>query len=127
AGAASVPLWLMLSKRTSKAAAWFVGMVMTAIAMACAILIGPGDFYWFLAISVVTGIGIGADYGLPPSILADVINSPEGGDTRGKTGTSSGLRALATKLAPAIGAAGSLPVAELLGFNPASGHYGTTA
>ena len=127
AGAASVPLWLMLSKRTSKAAAWFVGMIMTALAMACAIFIGPGDFYWFLAISVITGLGIGADYGLPPSILADVINSTEGGDSRGKTGTYFGLWALATKLATAIGAAGSLPVAALLGFNPAKGLYGTTA
>jgi Na+/melibiose symporter-like transporter len=127
AGAASVPLWLMLSKRTSKAAAWFVGMIMTAIAMACAILIGPGDFYWFLAISVITGLGIGADYGLPPSILADVINSTEGGDSKGKTGTYFGLWALATKLATAIGAAGSLPVAAMLGFNPAKGLYGTTA
>jgi glycoside/pentoside/hexuronide:cation symporter, GPH family len=127
AGAASVPLWLMLSKRTSKAAAWFIGMIMTAIAMACAIFIGPGDFYWFLAISVITGLGIGADYGLPPSILADVINSTEGGDSRGKTGTYFGLWALATKLATAIGAAGSLPVAALLGFNPAKGLYGTTA
>jgi glycoside/pentoside/hexuronide:cation symporter, GPH family len=127
AGAASVPLWLMLSKRTSKAAAWFVGMIMTAIAMACAIFIGPGDFYWFLAISVITGLGIGADYGLPPSILADVINSTEGGDTKGKTGTYFGLWALATKLATAIGAAGSLPVAAMLGFNPARGLYGTTA
>ena len=127
AGAASVPLWLMLSKRTSKAAAWFVGMIMTAIAMACAIFIGPGDFYWFLAISVITGLGIGADYGLPPSILADVINSTEGGDSKGKTGTYFGLWALATKLATAVGAAGSLPVAALLGFNPAKGLYGTTA
>jgi Na+/melibiose symporter-like transporter len=127
AGAASVPLWLQLSKRTSKATAWFVGMVMTAIAMACAILIGPGDFYWFLAISVITGLGIGADYGLPPSILADVINSSEGGDTKGKTGTYFGLWALATKLATAIGAAGSLPVAAMLGFNPSKGLYGTTA
>jgi len=127
AGAASVPLWLMLSKRTSKAAAWFVGMIMTAIAMACAIFIGPGDFYWFLAISVITGLGIGADYGLPPSILADVINSTEGGDSRGKTGTYFGLWALATKLATAVGAAGSLPVAAMLGFNPAKGLYGTTA
>src|SRR5258708_23819327 len=33
AGAASVPLWLLLSKRTSKAAAWVVGMVLTAAAM----------------------------------------------------------------------------------------------
>ena len=127
AGAASVPLWLLLSKRLSKAAAWFVGMVMTALVMGCAIFISAGDFYWFLAISVVTGLGIGADYGLPPSILADVINSSESGETRGKTGTYFGLWALATKLATAIGAAGSLPVVALLGFNPERGQYSTTA
>jgi Na+/melibiose symporter-like transporter len=127
AGAASVPMWLLLSKRLSKAAAWFVGMVLTAVAMAVALFMGPGDFYWFLAISVVTGLGLGADYGLPPSILADVINSSEGGDTRGKTGTYFGLWALATKLATAIGAAGSLPVAAVLGFNPAKAHYSTLA
>jgi Na+/melibiose symporter-like transporter len=127
AGAASVPLWLLLSKRLSKSAAWFIGMVLTAAAMSTAFFVGAGDFYWFLAISVVTGLGLGADYGLPPSILADVINSAEGGDSRGKTGTYFGLWALATKLATAIGAAGSLPVAAMLGFNPAKGHYDTTA
>lgn len=127
AGAASVPLWLLLSKRLSKAAAWFVGMVLTALAMTCAIFVGAGDFHWFIIISIVTGMGIGADYGLPPSILADVINSPEGGDTQGKTGTYFGLWALATKLATAIGAAGSLPVTAMLGFNPAKGEYDTTA
>jgi len=123
AGAASVPLWLLLSRRLSKGVAWFTGMVMTAIAMSLAVFIGAGDFYWFLAISVVTGLGIGADYGLPPSILADIINSSESKDTQGDTGAYFGLWALATKLATAIGAAGSLPVAELLGFNPAHGHY----
>jgi len=123
AGAASVPLWLLLSRKLGKAAAWFVGMILTAVAMATALLVGPGDFKLFLAISVFTGIGLGADYGLPPSILADVINSSEGGDTKGKTGTYFGLWALSTKLATAIGAAGSLPVAAALGFNPARSHY----
>jgi GPH family glycoside/pentoside/hexuronide:cation symporter len=123
AGAASVPMWLLLSRKLSKAAAWFVGMLLTIVAMALALLLGAGDFYWFLAISVLTGIGLGSDYGLPPSILADVINSSEGGDTKGKTGTYFGLWALATKLATAIGAAGSLPVAAALGFNPARSHY----
>ncbi len=123
AGAVSVPMWMMLSRKLSKAAAWFVGMVLTIIAMSLALFLGAGDFHWFLAISVVTGIGLGSDYGLPPSILADVINSAEGGDTRGKTGTYFGLWALATKLATAIGAAGSLPVAAALGFNPARSHY----
>ena len=127
AGAASVPRWLLLSRRLSKAAAWFIGMVLTAVAMSLAIFIGPGDFYWFLIISVITGMGIGADYGLPPSILADVINAQEGGDSKGKTGTYFGLWALSTKLATALGAAGSLPVAALLGFNPAKGSYDTTA
>jgi len=126
-GAASVPLWLLLSRRLGKAGAWFVGMILTMVVMCAAFFIGPGDFHWFLAISVVTGIGLGADYGLPPSILADVINSNEGGDTKGKTGTYFGLWALATKLATAIGAAGSLPVAAALGFNPARGHYSSFA
>jgi glycoside/pentoside/hexuronide:cation symporter, GPH family len=126
-GAASVPLWLLLSRRLGKAGAWFVGMILTMMVMCAAFFIGPGDFHWFMAISVVTGIGLGADYGLPPSILADVINSSEGGDTRGKTGTYFGLWALATKLATAIGAAGSLPVAAALGFNPARGHYSSFA
>lgn len=123
AGAASVPMWLVVSRRVSKMAAWFFGMLLTAGAMGLAVLVGPGDFYWFLALSVVTGVGLGADYGLPPSILADIIDAPEGGDTRGKTGTYFGLWALATKLATAIGAAGSLPISALLGFDPGRGHY----
>ena len=127
AGAASVPMWLLLSKRTSKAAAWFVGMICSIIGLALAIFLGPGDFTWFVVISVVTGLGLGADYGLPPSILADVINSPEGGDTQGKTGTYFGLWALATKLATALGAALSLPVVAVLGFDPSKGLYSKTA
>ena len=95
--------------------------------MIAALVIGPGDFKLFLAISVLTGIGLGADYGLPPSILADVINSEEGGDTKGKTDTYFGLWALSTKLATAIGAAFSLPVVAMLGFNPEKGQYSTTA
>ncbi|MGL1701399.1 MFS transporter, partial [Vibrio parahaemolyticus] len=82
----------------------------TAVAMAGALFIGPGQLLAFKLLSIVTGIGLGADYGLPPSILADVINSEEGGDTKGKTGTYFGLWALATKLATAIGAACSLPI-----------------
>ena len=127
AGAVSVPMWLLLSRRLGKAAAWFVGMLLTAVAMASALVVGAGDFPIFLFISIFTGIGLGADYGLPPSILADVINAEEGGDTKGKTGTYFGLWALATKLATAIGAACSLPILPLLGFDPMRGQYGTFA
>jgi len=50
-----------------------------------------------------------------------------GGDSKGKTGTYFGLWALATKLATAIGAAGSLPVRGAAGLQPGQGLYGTTA
>jgi Na+/melibiose symporter-like transporter len=127
AGALSVPLWLLLSRRMSKTAAWFIGILLTASAMSCAVFVGPGDFNWFIAISILTGFGLGADYGLPPSILADIINAQEGGDSRGKTGSYFGLWALATKLATAIGAAGSLPVVKFLGFDPTKPDFGTGA
>ena len=126
-GAVSVPLWMLLSRRLGKATAWFVGMILTAVAMSGALFIGPGQLLAFKLLSILTGIGLGADYGLPPSILADVINSEEGGDSRGKTGTYFGLWALATKLATAIGAACSLPILPLLGFDPRHGLYGTFA
>ena len=123
AAALSVPMWLMLSRRYTKTVAWFIAMVMTVLAMSLAVFLGAGDFALFLPIAIVTGLGIGADYGLPPSVLADIINAPEGKDTQGDTGAYFGLWALSTKLATAIGAAGSLPVAALLGFNPSRGQY----
>ena len=125
--AASVPMWMMLSRRFSKTAAWFIAMVITALAMSTAVFLGAGDFALFVPIAVVTGMGIGADYGLPPSVLADIINSEEAKDTKGDTGAYFGLWALSTKLATAIGAAGSLPVAALLGFNPSIGSYSGSA
>ena len=120
-------MWLMLSRRYTKTVAWFIAMVLTVLAMSMAVFLGPGDFALFVPIAIVTGLGIGADYGLPPSVLADIINAPEGKDTQGDTGAYFGLWALATKLATAIGAAGSLPVAALLGFNPSRGQYSGTA
>jgi len=126
-GAASVPLWMYLSRRLSKASAWFIGIVITALATLSASMLGQGDIGLFIAISVITGLGIGADYGLPPAILADVINAQEGRETRGATGAYFGLWALSTKLATAIGAAASLPILDLLGFNPGAGQYNTQA
>jgi GPH family glycoside/pentoside/hexuronide:cation symporter len=127
AAALSVPMWLMLSRRYTKTVAWFIAMVMTVLAMSMAVFLGAGDFALFVPIAIVTGLGIGADYGLPPSVLADIINAPEGKDTQGDTGAYFGLWALSTKLATAIGAAGSLPVAALLGFNPSRGQYSGSA
>lgn len=123
--AASVPLWMWLSKRTSKAAAWFAAMVLTVISFGGAGLIGEGQIGLFIAAAVLTGMALGADYGLPPSILADIIHAEEGADSKGETGAYFGLWALSTKLATAVGAALSLPVAAMLGFDPGNVKFDT--
>jgi len=127
AGALSVPLWMYLSRHLSKASAWFIGMLLGAGGTLCALALGQGDIGWFIAISLITGVAVGADYGLPPSILADVVDAEEGQDSRGATGAYFGLWALATKLATAIGASASLPIVAWLGFNPAKGQYDLSA
>lgn len=127
AGAASVPLWLKLCKSISKSGAWFVGMILSVIAMALAAIPSAESIGWFIAFSALTGVALGADYGIPPSILADIIHAKEGKDSRGETGAYFGIWALATKLATALGAAFSLPVAAALGFNPAKGMFSDSA
>jgi glycoside/pentoside/hexuronide:cation symporter, GPH family len=123
--AASVPLWMWLSKRTSKAAAWFAAMVLTVVSFGGAGMIGEGQIGLFIAVAVLTGLALGADYGLPPSILADIIHAEEGADSKGETGAYFGLWALSTKLATAVGAALSLPVAAMLGFDPGNAKFDT--
>lgn len=126
-GAGSVPLWMYLSSHLSKAAAWFIGMLLSMAALGVAGMAGHGEIWFFVACTVFTGIAVGADYGLPPSILADVINAKEGKHSRGAAGQYFGLWALTTKLATAVGAAGSLPIMAYLGFDPAKGVYDQSA
>ncbi len=125
--AASVPLWMHLSRRTSKAVAWFAAMVLTVVSFGGAGLIGEGQMGLFIAAAVLTGMALGADYGLPPSILADIIHAEEGADSKGETGAYFGLWALSTKLATAVGAGLSLPVAAMLGFDPGNQKFDTSA
>ncbi|MGE0423916.1 MAG: MFS transporter [Reyranellaceae bacterium] len=125
--AVSVPLWMWLSRRTSKAVAWFAAMVLTVVSFGGAGLIGEGQMGLFIATAVLTGMALGADYGLPPSILADIIHAEEGADSKGETGAYFGLWALSTKLATAVGAGLSLPVAAVLGFDPGNQLFDTNA
>ena len=69
----------------------------------------------FTVICVLSGIALGADLALPPSLLADVIGR------RGRmeaTGSYFGLWTLATKLNLALAAGIALPLLSALGYAP---------
>jgi Na+/melibiose symporter-like transporter len=129
AGACGMPLWVRASARWGKVRAWQLGMVASVIAFVWAAALTHGDVLPFAIVCVLSGLALGADLALPPSLLADVIS--RGDRNRGAdnaTGAYFGVWTLATKLNLALAAGVALPLVAALGYVPATrDHVGLTA
>jgi Na+/melibiose symporter-like transporter len=117
AGAAGMPLWVALSARIGKLAAWAVAMLLAIGAFAGAVALGSGDVVAFALICAVSGLALGADLALPPSLLADVVGRS---DAAAGAGAYFGVWTLATKLNLAFAAGLALPLLAWLGYVPGS-------
>jgi Na+/melibiose symporter-like transporter len=115
AGAAGMPLWVRLSARIGKVRAWALGMAAAIAAFVWAYGLGAGDAGAYAAICILSGLALGADLALPPSLLADVIDRAE---NERATGAYFGLWTLATKLNLALAAGVALPLLAALGYAP---------
>jgi Na+/melibiose symporter-like transporter len=115
AGAAGMPLWIRLSAAIGKVRAWAIAMLAAIVAFVWAALLGPGDAAAFAVICALSGLALGADLALPPSILADVIDR---NGAMERTGAYFGLWTLATKLNLALAAGIALPLLSALGYTP---------
>jgi glycoside/pentoside/hexuronide:cation symporter, GPH family len=115
AGAAGMPLWVRASARFGKARTWLAAMVVAMVAFVWASRLGAGDTTAFAVICILSGLALGADLALPPSLLADIIGR------RGRmeaTASYFGLWTLATKLNLALAAGIALPLLDALGYRP---------
>jgi Na+/melibiose symporter-like transporter len=109
-----------LSAAIGKKRAWLAGMVVSVVGFFWAFALGPGDAAAFAAVCALSGLALGADLSLPPSILADVIDhDPRGAKTQAQ-GAYFGLWNLVTKLNLALAAGIALPALALLGYEPAA-------
>jgi Na+/melibiose symporter-like transporter len=72
----------------------------------------------FGVICVMSGLGLGADLALPPSMLADVIDEDESAGLGRNEGAYFGLWNLVTKMNLALAAGIALPVLAALGYVP---------
>ena len=115
AGAAGMPLWVRLSSHLGKVQAWGMAMVVAIVAFVWAAFLGAGDAIAFAVVCALSGLALGADLALPPSLLADVIGR-EG--KMQSTGVYFGLWTLATKLNLALAAGIALPLLGYLGYSP---------
>lgn len=117
AGIAAVPLWLKLAARYGKHRVWCGAMLWTCGFFLLVPLLGPGDGYWFVAISVLTGLSLGADLALPPAMQADVIDLDEARHRQQRAGLFFALWGMATKLALALAVGIAFPLLDLIGFS----------
>jgi len=118
AGLAGVPLSLKLARRLGKHRAWCVSMLVTCAAFVWAPLLPPGAAIAFVAICVVTGLGLGADLALPPAMQADVVDEDTAAGGEGRAGLYFAVWGMATKLALALAVGLAFPLLDLAGFDP---------
>jgi len=83
-----------------------------------AVLLGQGDLGWFIVICVITGLPLGAELVMPPSMQADVVDldARESGSETGRAGTLFGIWGVATKVPLAVGVGIAFPLLAVSGF-----------
>ena len=118
AAACALPLWVRAARRFGKRRAWLASMLLAIAAFAWAWLLGAGDTLPFALICVASGVALGADLALPPSILADVILRDQ---STGREGAYFGVWNLVTKLNLALAAGLALPALAWAGYVPGAG------
>jgi Na+/melibiose symporter-like transporter len=121
-GVLSTPLWLWLSKRTSKHRTWSIAMILASAAIIWTPFVGydtlgPYSVWAFGAIMVVVGMAVGADLMLPPSMQADVIDVDTARTGEQHTGFYFAIWALATKIALSIALGVGFVILGFVGFD----------
>lgn len=127
AGVIAVPFWLKLADRYSKHRIWAVSLLWACGVFLWVPLLGAGDLWAFVAISILSGISLGADIVLPASMQADVVDADTAESGTQRTGFYFALWGVATKLSLAGAVGLAFPVLDLLGFDAQSDSNGSTA
>jgi len=123
-GIASVPLWVMASKRIGKHRAWVAAMAIACLAFLVVPFLPEGGVLWFALVCVITGLCLGADLALPSSMWADVVDWDTAEMGTERAGLLFALWGVATKLALALAVGISFPLLELFGFMPGTAATG---
>jgi Na+/melibiose symporter-like transporter len=118
-GALGLPLWVWLAKRIGAFDAWLVSMVMSIVAFISVFWLGEGDLLGYGLVCLISGLTLGADLALPPTLVADMIAV----DAHPQPGAYFGLMGFLSKLALAVAAGVALPLIEMWGYTPGSDHF----
>lgn len=115
AGAFGMPLWKRLSEQYSKEKAWMLAQLLAVISFAWAFFLETGDIWQYGLICFFSGLALGADLALPPSLLADRLHDSH---TQEHAAVQFSILALIAKACLAVASAITLPLLDSAGFEP---------
>ncbi len=70
----AVPFWVRVSRYVGKHRAYIGSFLLISCANPFYLLLGPGDFWWMLPVTLISGFAAGGFAALPNSMKADVID-----------------------------------------------------
>jgi GPH family glycoside/pentoside/hexuronide:cation symporter len=114
-GAFAMPVWNNLSVRLGKYKTWFTSSLVAVLGFTGAFFLEAGDVIPFGTMCMISGLALGADLSLPPSILADQVHAC---GRQSFSGTYYAFLAFVTKVSLAIASAIALPALDIAGFKP---------
>ncbi len=117
AGVVSIPFWTWLSGRISKHRAWCTAMLLAMVFFAPAPFLPEGSIYGFGAVCLLSGLMLGADIALPPSMQADVIDVDTARSGEQRSGLYFALWSMTTKLSLAFAAFVAFGLLAAFGFS----------
>lgn len=116
-GILGLPFWTMLAKKIGKRKSWGASMMIASVAFIFVPFLGSGDLYYFILITFISGLSLGADMALPSSIQIDVVQKIEE-DTVSYAGILFGIWAMLTKFSLALAVGIGFVVLGAVGFEP---------
>ncbi|MDX2073448.1 MAG: MFS transporter [Alphaproteobacteria bacterium] len=116
-GALAMALWKRLAEEHGKYRAWLFSTLLAIASFIWAFFLSEDDVVAYGVICLISGIALGADLALPPSILADNIHQSSAQDS---TATQFSVLTLLSKAALAMASAIAFPLLDFVGFIPAS-------
>jgi GPH family glycoside/pentoside/hexuronide:cation symporter len=123
--ALSLPLWKRAIERWEKAPTYIAGLVLAAGGLTALYLLNPGQRIGMHTAVAVIGLGMGAHWIAPWSMLPDTVDLGEHRNGARATGIYYGLFGLADKLARTLATAIVALVLELYGYVPQAAQSAT--
>ena len=116
---AGLPVWQFIARRFGKHRTWCGAMIWACIWFSITPFLQFGDIEVYTAVCIATGLALGADLALPPSIQADVIDLDKADNGKDRAGAFFALWGMATKIALAAAVGIAFPILGLSAFGSA--------